>query len=67
MTSLPGQTHYTLADEPINRAGWVTAVCGERVNVHFGDTDDQAPTCHKCRAWLTERNRPIRVNGDRVY
>jgi len=66
VTSLPGMTHYTRGDEPVSRAGWTTAVCGERVNEHWGDTDNQAPTCPKCRLWLTERNRPIPVNGDRV-
>jgi hypothetical protein len=66
MTSLPGQTHYTRGDEPVSRAGWTTAVCGERVNEHWGDVDHEAPTCYKCRAWLTERNRPIAVNGTRL-
>lgn len=66
MTSLPGQTHYTRGDEPVSRAGWTTAVCGERVNEHFGDIDLEAPTCWRCRQWLAERNRPIAVNGTRL-
>ena len=49
-------THYTRADEPVSRNGTTTAVCGARVNEHFGEVDLQAPTCPWCQAWLNERN-----------
>ena len=50
-------THYTHSDEPVSRYGWMSAVCGARVNEHFGtDVDLQNPSCERCRAWLNERN-----------
>ncbi len=52
-------THYTLADEPVTRKGWTTAVCGARVNEFNEEVDLQAPTCDKCQAWLAERNAPV--------
>ena len=58
-------THYTLADAPVSRAGHTTAVCGARVNEHWGETDNQAPTCEKCQQWLSERNAPIRQEVNR--
>ncbi len=60
-------THFTHPDEPVSRNGATTAVCGARVNEHFGEVDLQAPTCAKCRAWLAERNAPrIGEHGEYV-
>lgn len=53
----PDDTHYVRHDEPVGRYGMTTAVCGRRVNSHHGETDDQDPTCERCRAWIVERNR----------
>jgi hypothetical protein len=51
----------------VSRSGWTTAVCGDRVNEHFGDIDLEAPTCWRCRQWLAERNAPVKVNDSRLY
>jgi hypothetical protein len=51
-------THWTHPDEPISRGGMTSAICGARVNIHWGETDDQNPTCPTCQAWLAERNAP---------
>ena len=51
-------THWVHPEESVSRYGQTTAICGARVNVHWGDVDDQAPTCAKCQAWLAERNKP---------
>jgi len=56
--STDAATHWAHPEEPVSRYGQTTAICGARVNVHWGDVDDQAPTCARCQAWLAERNAP---------
>jgi hypothetical protein len=60
------ETHYTHPDQPISRAGHTQAVCGARVNVHWGETDDFHPTCERCKAWLAERNAPRIGEGGKL-
>ncbi|HXU01589.1 MAG TPA: hypothetical protein VN903_11390 [Polyangia bacterium] len=67
---MPGRTddatHYTLAEAPVTRHGWTTAVCGARVNEFNEEVDLHAPTCAQCQAWLAERNAPRIAKGGRL-
>ena len=58
-------THYTLADAIVSRTGMTMAVCGVRVKKHWGETDNQAPTCPKCQYWLEQRNAAREAADDR--
>jgi len=66
MRTPPDATHWAHPDEPVSRYGWTTAICGVRVNVRHGDTDEQSPTCERCQRWLTERNAPREMTLDEV-
>jgi hypothetical protein len=58
MSHTDDTTHWVHPDQPVSRGGMTSAICGARVNIHWGETDDQAPTCARCQAWLAERNAP---------
>jgi len=62
---LMSDTHYTLADALVSRTGMTMAVCGVRVNEHWGETDNQAPTCPKCQQWLEDRNQALEATDQR--